>query len=425
MNNSPARRPDADTIAFSAFNGLRNDVPPVRFNGRDVDPAKRDGADLAVAVNVDIDQSGAVARRAGYTLAAAGAAHSLWADPTGTSCFVVQGGALKRLNADYSTTALRQLAGTGRVSYCAVNGLVYYTNGEDSGVVEHGADRSWGLPPPAPPGVTAAGGGALPAGRYQFTMTHVRADGQESGAPLARIVDVAADGGALVFTLAQAPPDVAARRLYLSTPNGETLYQALVCGPGAGTARYDRDTTELAVPLATALLGPPPAGQLVAYYRGRVWVAVGDTLYPSEPYAYELFNYRNYLQFDSRITLLAPLVDKESADGAPVHSGFFVGTDTSCGVLVGSAPDDFSYVPKTDYGAVLGALDYVDGALFYDKTIGARTLPMWLSTAGICIGRPDMEIENPTRTRYSFAAAGQGAALFLPGPNRFIATANF
>jgi hypothetical protein len=426
MNNSAPRRGDANVIAFSAFRGLRNDVPPERFNGQDTAPDKRDLADLAVATNVDIDKSGKVARRAGYTRVAGGAAHSLWADPSGTLCLVVQGGALCQLRADYTSVVLRALSdATARVSYCAIGSTVYYANGVDTGVVKEGAARSWGLPVPRLPGAVVSSG-ALPAGRYQFTATFVRVDGQESGAPLAGIIDAPA-GSAILFTLpASTDPGVVAKRVYLSSPNGETVYQAFECPNDVVAAAYAGDTNEFAVPLAAAFLGPPPPGQLVAYYRGRMWVAVGDTLYPSEPYAYELFDYRNYLQFDSRITLLAPVEDKESGDGAPTHSGFFVGTDSSCGAVVGSSPEDFSYVPKLDYGAVSGALDYVDGALLGDAAaITARSLPMWLTTDGVCLGRPDMDIQNLTRTRYRFAGAGQGAALFVPGANRFIATANF
>lgn len=424
MNNSPTRRGDADVIAFSAFNGLRNDVPSERFNGHDTDPAKRTAADLAAAVNVDIDKSGAVARRAGYSRVVTGASHSLWASPTENLCLVVQGNALCRLRTDYGTTVLRTLTGTDRVSYYAVNDRVYFSNGVDTGVVSEGAARSWGLAVPPLPGV-AVTVGSLPAGRYQFAMTFVRTDGQESGAPLAGLIEVPAGAG-LAFSLpVSSDPGVKTKRLYLSAPDGETLYQASEVANATTSATYAGDTFELVIPLETQFLGPPPAGQLVAYYRGRMWVAAGDTLYPSEPYAYELFNYRNYLQFDSRITLLAPMEDKESVDSPASRSGFFVGTDSSCGVVVGSSPEDFSYVAKTTYGAVLGALDYVDGSLFSDHGTGARALPLWLTTQGVCVGRPDMQIENLTRARYSFACAGQGAALFMPGPNRFIATANF
>ena len=155
-----------------------------------------------------------------------------------------------------------------------------------------------------------------------------------------------------------------------------------------------------------------------------MYVAVGDVLYPSSSFGYELFDLREYIPLDGRITLLAPLTDKEMIIDRGLGSGLFIGTDRSCGVLAGTSPENFQYVPKSDYGAIPGALAYVDGALFGDDSLGARQLPMWLTTQGICIGMPEMAIRNLTRSHYTIPAAGLGAALFMPGPNRFLATAN-
>jgi hypothetical protein len=69
-------------------------------------------------------------------------------------------------------------------------------------------------------------------------------------------------------------------------------------------------------------------------------------------------------------------------------------------------------------------MDYVDGALFHKGEAGVQRLPMWLSTQGVCVGMPDLMINNLTRSTFTFPATGQGAALFMPTVNRFIATAN-
>lgn len=412
MAENQAQQRDQDVVVYSAFSGLRNDVSPERFSP----------ADLAVATNCDLDKSGRLSRREGFTKKVTAVAHSLWADNDQITCLFAVGGQLRRVAADYSTTLISALAGIGaRMSYSKVNDAVYFSNGVDKGVLQDGVARTWGIAVPELPSV-ALTVGYMPAGTYQFTMTYLREDGQESGAPLAGVVQVP-EGGGLVFTCPLSlDPGVARILGYLTTPNGDEMYQAFATTSGVFT--YNSDTLELNRPLATQFLQPPPAGQLVAYYRGRMFVAVGDTLYPSEPFAYELFDYRNYIQFDGRITLLAMMEDKESA-GSVQRSGFFVGTDRSCGVLVGAAPEDFQYVPKTSYGAVLGALDYVDGSVFGDNSLGALPLPMWLTTQGICIGRPDMTIQNLTRTKYGFTAAGQGAAIFQPGPNRFIVSSNY
>jgi hypothetical protein len=408
-NQTPQR--DQDVVSYSSFSGLRNDVTPDRFGQ----------GDLAVANNVDLDKSGALSRRDGYSTVAAGSAHSVWSNPQGDVCYFMQGSVLKQLNADMSATTLATLKAAAPVSFIQVNGRTYFSNGVDTGVIEQGAVRSWGAAPPTLPGVQV-GVGNMPAGTYQFTLTWAMNDGQESGAPGAALVQVPAGGGLLFNTLpVSADPRVVAKKLYLSPPNGEEMFLAGVFANTQTSGSYAGATTELNLPLDTQFRQAPPAGQVVAFYRGHMFVAQGDVIYPSDEFAYELFDPRRYIPADGRITMMAPIIDRELYDSGK-SSGFFIGTDRSCGVLVGSTPADFQYVPKASYGAVYGAMTMVDGTMFQDGSAGMRELPMFLTTQGICVGMPDLTVKNLTRSRFSFDVGGQGAALFIPGPNRFIAT---
>ena len=414
MATAPPQERDRDVVTYAAFNGLRNDVTSERF----------DIGDLEVADNIDIDKTGRIDRRAGYTLRSAGATHSLWADRLQEVCMVVSGGNLNRLQTDYTRSAVKALVdGASRMSYERVNDRVYFSNGVDIGVYENGAARSWGLPIGVVPGAAAIAGN-MPAGKYQFTMSWLRVDGQESGAPMAGLIELPASGG-IQFTLpSSAHADVVGKILYLSPPNAETMFEAAAVANAQTSLTWLSDPSALSESLQTQFLMPPPAGQLIAFYRGQMFVAVGDTIYQSEPYAYEQFDLRRHVQLDGRVNLLAPFSDKDSGPDANRNSGFFVGTDRSCGVLAGTDTDHMQYVPKTDYGAIPGALDYVDGSLFHTGETGARALPVWLTTQGLCAGMPDLQISNLTRAKYTFPAAGRGAALFMPGPKRFIATAN-
>lgn len=405
--NQKPKRLDRDVVAYEEFAGLRSDVSPERF----------DPTDLAVATNVDIDKSKRVARRAGYTKRNTSAAHSLWAKYD--LALFVSGTSLLQLHTDLTSAAVKTgLTSSLRMSYAQAAGRTYFSNGADSGVFEAGAARAWGLPVPALPTVSLVAG-SFPPGTYQYSATHFDADGQESGAKAAGTIEVGVNAGLSFAFPVSSDARVASKGLYLSTPNGEVLYLAATVANATTAINVvnEADVLALNLPLLTQFLSAPPAGQLVGYYKGRMFVAVGNTLYPSEPYAYELFDLRNYIALDGQITLLATIEDKRMA----TLEGFFVGTDKSCGILAGSGPDDFKYVPKTDYGAVPGALDYADGSLYGDGSSGARALPMWLTAQGVCVGLPNMEINNLTRTKFSFDASGQGAALFMPGPNRFVA----
>lgn len=396
---------DPGIVAYEAFAGLRNDVDPHRF----------ELADLAVGTNIDIDDTGGAARRGGRTLKRAGAAHSLWSDET--LALFVDGTALKRLNSDYTATTMRTGLTSGlRMAYQKVNDQVFFANGAESGVLQAGVVRSWGLPVP-PSLFVSATVGDMPAGDYQFVMVYLRNDGQQSGAGLAGRITLTAGAGIVLTLPVSADPDVVAKAVYLSTPNGDVLYRAFTVLGAVTTFTYTNDTTELAMPLDTQFLSAPPAGHLLGYYRGRVFVAVGDALFYSEPAAYELFDLRRYLSFDSRISVIAPIEDRE-------HPGIFVATETSTGWIQGTEADSFKFVPGANYGAVPGTLVFVDGALFADRSAGARMLPMWLSTQGVCVGLPGGTVQNLTRAKYQFTAQGSGCALFKPDTTQFIAVAN-
>lgn len=411
MPDNQEQQRDSDVVAYTSYNGLRNDVTAERFSIGDLD----------VASNIDLDKTGRMARRAGYTRVGTGATHSLWANPQGTECYCMQGAVLNRVNADYSLTPLATLHASTHVSFWQVNERTFFSNGVDTGVVEQGAVRTWGVAPPTLPQVSTTVG-AMPAGLYRFTMTFMREDGQESGAPLEGQVQVST-GAALQFTRIPVSndPGVVAKWIYLSRPNGELLFRAIALLNQTTSAEYANDTTELNLELQTQFLQPAPAGQLITWYRGRMFVAVGDVIYPSEPFAHELFDLRAYIPLDGRVTLMMPIMDRELYDTGK-NSGLFVGTDKSCGVLVGSQPEDFQYVPKTDYGAVFGAVAMVDGSVFQDGSAGARNLPMFITTGGLCVGLPELMIRNLTRTRFTFPVGTRGGAIFMPGPNRFIAT---
>ena len=403
---------DDDLVTYKEFTGLRNDVRPERFAT----------TDLAVATNCDIDSTGRIARRKGRTKVITGTRHSLWASDTLGVAFVVSGAQFLRINPDFSESVLGSGLTLGAyMSYVRVNDRVYFSNGYQNGVFENGAVRSWGLPiPPLP--VATVTVGAMPAGTYQYVLTYLRADGQESGAGVAGKVVVPVGGG-LTFTVpASTNAGVVSKALYLTTANSEVLFLAQLVANGTTTVTYTSDTTELATPLLTQFKGPPPIGHLVGFFRGRTYVAVGDLIYPSDPFSYELFDLRRFIQLDGRVTLFAPLDDKaESAQG---RSGVFVGTDRSCGAISGADPSRAEYVQKAGYGAVLGALDYVDGTLYGDGSAGLKQLPMWMTTEGICVGLPDMEVRNLTRSRYGATIGGRGAAQFQAGPDTFTAVAN-
>lgn len=101
---------------------------------------------LAEAVNVDIDDSGAICRRLGQELVSAGVYHSAFCD--GGDAFVVHDrtndAAIMRVNTDFSLAGVVSGLSKGvRVSFAQVGGQTWYSNGIQHGVITDGVSVAW------------------------------------------------------------------------------------------------------------------------------------------------------------------------------------------------------------------------------------------------------------------------------------------
>ena len=130
----------AKTILFRATSGLNTRIDPARLR---YDP-ESGVQELAVAYNIDIDDSGRISRRKGYTQRSATAAHSLFAHKD--VCLFVSGTYLYQLHANYTSTALTAVTSDARMSYAPVNEQVYFVNGIEQGIFENGSISDWELP---------------------------------------------------------------------------------------------------------------------------------------------------------------------------------------------------------------------------------------------------------------------------------------
>lgn len=382
---------------FTAFAGIRNTLPAERLH---VLPTKDDATtDLVEAVNVDLDNSGQVARRLGTALKIAGACHSIWAQ--GDTALFVRGAQLLRIYPDYSTEVLASgLTVQSTMAYAEVNGRVYWSNGFESGVIADGRSRSWGMDIPAAPGLSLVGG-FVPAGQYQISVTFVRNDEQESGAALPSTITLADVGGLRVTWPAVSDPAIESARIYVSEPNGTTLYLA-------AEAPVDDLYTEVsslgsAVPLNTLWQDKPPAAQALAYSGGRLWLGVGEFIFATTALGYEYVDLRDYVAVDgSRIRFLAG-----------VEHGVFIGTANAVFFLSGDTLEDMSLKPISSKAGVAGSVVYVDGALASGNSdLAGRRCVMFASGEGVFLGQPTGEVANLTQDRYRFDAGEQGAAVF-------------
>jgi hypothetical protein len=130
-----------DVLLLEKCTGLNNLVDPVRL---DYDP--RSGvAQLAMAVNVDVDNTGRISRRKGYAQLRNDNCHSVWASEDGRDVFFVSGTALYRLGIGLEKIGLRSgLVPDLRMSFCKPAGEeVYYSNGIDCGKIVGNGSFVW------------------------------------------------------------------------------------------------------------------------------------------------------------------------------------------------------------------------------------------------------------------------------------------
>lgn len=383
-------------VTLKGFAGLRNTLPAERI--QHAPSSDNPLVDLTQADNVDLDNSGQLSLRDGTTQRVAGAAHSLWAQ--GSDCFYMAGASLKRLNPDFSsTTVATGIVPDRTAAWLKVNGTTYWTNGEQTGLIE-GSGRPWGIAIPFfPPGLQAVAG-TLSAGSYQAAITHWR-DGVEGGStpPVTITLD---DGQGVRFVL-DAPDDATITDigLYLSEPNGMVLYH--MGNVPANAANADVTSAAFATPMDKAWLDAPPPGQCLAYSRGRIFIAVGAFLHATAALGYQYCDLRDFLALDS--TKIQFCIG--------VEHGVFVGTRQKVYFLAGDRLEELNLKTVADGASVAGSAVHADGfAVTGNPALAGAQCVLFATASGVILGMPDGTVQNLSADRYRFDVTETGSACF-------------
>lgn len=377
------------TVQINALAGIRNDVSTERFAP----------GDLLVGKNIDIDETGKVFRRRGFQNVNPNAAHSAFSD--GETMLYVTGNNLTR-RLDDGTDAVLKNGIASPVAYSSVNGSIYLSDGKQSLVVENNgsAARQWGLEVPAKTMYLTAVSGQMKAGVYGVTIVYLRR-GMESGAPRSQYIALRDNEGIHIDDIPiPSDPLIDGKRLYITAPDGEDHYAADFLDPGEDTALITALTDQITV-LRTQHKTPAPAGHIVSFFSGSMFVAVGSDLFWSEPNEFELFDLRsNFVRFDSRIQIFAPVVE-----------GVFIATEHETVFLRGRNPEEWEVVKAAPYGAVCGTLVTPPNHLI-GKSGTPGAVALWMSKKGVCVGTSDGQLQNLTGDRFVMPAARTGAGLF-------------
>jgi hypothetical protein len=324
-------------LTFKKFTGINNVLPETRLST----------SSLRRAEDVDIDLSGALSRRAGFAEVSAVCHKNLW-QANGFMLATVNNDLMKTNGA--TQTMVYPSLGVQRVWYCNLpDGRTTFSNGLINGITDGTTTTTWGVPIPSGIGALTGVSGSLFPGDYQYAITYVRnVDGLEGPPAYSNPVAVP-DGGVLLTGL----PTLAGHTInvYLTSVNGGTTFKA--GNTATSSFSYLGKNSALVLPCPTDFLHPMPLGTVTAFWRGRVLVADGKTLWASLPQRWELCDMRrDFKQFSAPITLIQPVDD-----------GLYVGTTKELAFLSGTEFDKLSFTLALPGPVVLGSGVEVPGEL--------------------------------------------------------------
>lgn len=356
-----------------------------------------DGGFLREAVNVDLSTEGKPRRRPGYAQAIAGYAHSLWRHPSLPFALAVIDGRLVTLEGpDLYQTDLGAIDLDSPVSYALINDTVYFSNNRVTGRVTPAKERlPWGLPLPQRPVLAATTGFGLHEGCYQVTATYVDVDGVEHGAPEPVAIDLDADAGLEVTVNGPWPSRVDYVQVYATQAGGETLHASgQLAAPG--TILLTPNALATGRPLDTLFRTPPPPGHLVREYRGRIYIAMANIVFFTDPLRYEVVSpATSVFVFPATVTLLEPS-----------HDGLYVGHGSAIDWLGGADPYDMQRRLVASHAVVPGS-----GAQVPGRFLGSALdyVPVWWAqNYGYVAGFPSGDCRLLTADRLSTEDFGAG-----------------
>jgi hypothetical protein len=282
-------------------------------------------------------------------------------------------------------TALPVLHGVvgNEFAYEHFNGSVYFSDGAVTAKIVGGQAFPWGQPVPRSPSLNFIAG-ALPPGEYTFAVSTIDSDGLESGLSAPSQLVLASMGGVQVYGLTPGVDTI----VYATTPGGSILFEAARTSFGvANISSLGYDTGH---PATTQHMGPPPPGRIIREFNGRMYIAVGDVVWYTEPYSTDLVNYTSgFMQFTAPVSVMEP------GDGGMwiVSEGteFFRGT----------GPEDFKPETKLDYGAVYGT----------SRVVKRTKDVVWYSEKGMVMGTKAGQVVNMQEKQVAPESGAAGALL--------------
>ena len=354
----------ADTIDLGKF--------PFGMNNIAKETSLPEGS-LREAINVDIDDAGNTRLREGYELLYSGSGiGSLY------ERYFREGTELKYLNDDNTATVVTNVE--GKVRYTKLNERIYYTDGYSNGILDGIVSTPLSVETPKTFEVAHSSIGSLEPGLYLVTCAYLSPEGILSGAPITTEIKLFSTGG---ITVTVPQPIIPGKIVIYCTPgNSPVLHEQAILNYGINTYTISSIGKSVRT-CSTQFMDPMPPGQIIEYYKGKLYIAHGNELWFSEPHRYGLtIPSKNFFYFPDRITVCVA-----------VDNGIYVVSDKTYFITF-SKTEEATMKEVSQNKAVEGTSLKIPGSSFGFEF--ESDLAYWFSEEGAVVGLPNGQIHNLT-----------------------------
>jgi hypothetical protein len=310
-----------------------------------------------------------------------------------------------RFNGDGAEVVCQNIRGS-RIAWCYFGGVVYLSDGVVSKKIKGGVVTNWGITPPISSPVVS--GPVRKTTEIMACYTYLAADDSESGSsPVA----VSSSGNIISRLDDSADTHVVAKKVYVTEPGGSTFYHAATVSRGINQVDIGNEYIGNGT-LAMLNKMPPPAGNIIRYHSGRMYIVSGNYIYYTDGFSMDLVSRgTEHVGGESRMNFLG--LAERIKIFEPVDGGIWVVADKTY-FISGKNPETAEFVERSPLSGVEGTSSVDDGGNAH-----------WITPEGYAVGGADGNFAIVTKgIAPDLSASGTVGSIDLPGGSYDIVVLN-